>query len=38
MNKVHCHRVKSVTDDHFVSYDLFIYYLNRMGVTSKMAI
>ena len=32
------HCIKSVTDGHFVSCDLFMYYLNQMGVTSKMAV
>ena len=30
--------VQSVTNSHFVSHDLFIYYLNCTGMTSKMAI
>ena len=33
-----CHRVKSVTSSHFISCDLFIYYLNLTGVTSKMTV
>ena len=33
-----CHCVKSVTDGHFVSCDLFTYYLNWTEVTSKMAV
>ena len=32
------HHVKSVSDGHFVSRDLFIDYLNLMGVISKMAV
>ena len=35
---IHRHKVKSVTDSQFVSHDLFIYYLNQMGVTSKMSV
>ena len=33
-----CHRMKSVTDGHLVPHDLFIYYLNEMGVKSKMVV
>ena len=33
-----CHCVKSVTDGHFISRDLFIYYLNPMGVMSKVTV
>ena len=34
-----CHQcVQSVTNSHCVSHDLFIYYLNWMGVTSEMAV
>ena len=29
--------VKSVNDGHFVSHNLFIYYLNQTHMTSKMA-
>ena len=32
------HCVKSVTNNHFVSSDLLIYYLNWTGVTSKMEV
>ena len=30
--------VKSVTNNQFFSHDLFIYWLNWMNVTSKMAV
>ena len=34
-----CHQcIKSLTDGHFVSRDLFIYCLNQMGMMSEMAI
>ena len=34
-----CHQcVKSVTNGHFVSHDLFMYYLNPLGKTSQMAV
>ena len=35
-----CHQsVESVTNGHFISRDLFIFYLNRMGVmTSKLVV
>ena len=32
------HCVKSVTDGLFVSHDMFIYYLNQMGIMHKMAV
>ena len=33
-----CHQcIKSVTNGHFVSRDLFMYYLNPIGMTSHMA-
>ena len=33
-----CHHVKSVTNGHFISCDLFIYYLNLTGVMSKVTV
>ena len=30
--------VKFVTDNHFISCDLFIYYLNQTGMMSKMEV
>ena len=30
--------VKFVTDDHFISCDLFIYYLTQTGMMSKMEV
>ena len=33
-----CHCVKSLTDDHFISHDLFIYYVNPTGVMSKVTV
>ena len=35
---LYCHCIKSVTDSHFVSHGLFIYYLNWMGMTSEIAV
>ena len=32
------HCAKSVTNGHFVSRDLFIYYLTQTGMTGKMVV
>ena len=33
-----CHCVKSLTDGHFISHHLFIYYLNLTSVMSKVTV
>ena len=35
---LYCHCIKSVTDGYYVLCDLFVYYINWMGMMSKMVV